>query len=125
MSDNIYRFESQPEDEEPVDSEVDEVDEDGFTHIGYYVRRVNGDLVLVQTFITDSDDPDLANARTVYFAPDDLEPEWAIAIEEQGEALLEGKSAEFIPPDDYDDLDEDEEDEEDYDDYWDEDEEIE
>ena len=105
MSENIYRFDAQSDDEEPADSEVDEIEEEGFTHIGYYVRRVDGELILVQTFITDSDDPDTANARTVYFATADLEPEWAEAVSEQGEALFEGKSAEFIPPDDYDDLD--------------------
>jgi hypothetical protein len=108
VSDNIYRFGSQADDEEPIDSDVDEIEEDGFTHIGYYVRRVEGELVLVQTFITDSDDPDTANARTVYFALADLEPEWAMAVIEQGEALLENKSVEFIPPDEYDDLADDE-----------------
>jgi hypothetical protein len=111
VSDNIHHFDPLP-DEEPID-EVDEIDEDGFTHIGYYVRRVNGELVLVQTFITDSDDPDNANARSVYFTPSDLEPEWAAAVLEQGESLFEGKSAEFIPPDDY--YEDDELDYEDYD----------
>jgi hypothetical protein len=110
VSDNIYRFGSQADDEEPTDDDVDEIEEDGFTHIGYYVRRVEGDLVLVQTFITDSDDPDTANARTVYFALTDLEPEWTVAVLEQGEALDEDKSVEFIPPEEYDDFDDEEDD---------------
>jgi hypothetical protein len=69
-------------------------------HLDYYVRRHGGDLYLVETLLKQVQDrPDQAEICTFYYTPDQLTPEWAEALHEQGEDLQEFKSADFAPPD--------------------------
>jgi hypothetical protein len=70
-------------------------------HLDYYVRRVDDELVLVETLLKVSPGEEAENAEimTFYFEPEDLEEEWAIAVLEQGRDLEEGKSGDFVPPD--------------------------
>ena len=79
--------------------------ESAWYHMDYYVRRFEGELVLVQTLLRV--DPDGAEEIcTFYIDLDQLDEEWTEAILTQGEALEEGKSADFVPPDElsiYDD----------------------
>lgn len=79
-------------------------------HLGYYVRRENDTLVLVETLLMEGDNPDTTDIYTVHIPLEDLEPEWVEALYEQGSHLEEGKSCEFVAPDDpdEDDFDEDE-----------------
>jgi hypothetical protein len=64
--------------------------------LDYYVRRVSGRLMLVQTLM--SADEESPEVQTVYIEVADLEPEWAEAVLEQGADLEDGKSCHFIPP---------------------------
>jgi hypothetical protein len=80
-------------------------------HVGYYVRRVNGELVLVQSLVTVNEDGDDADALTLYLDLDELEPAWLESLHEQGFELAEGKSCEFIPPEDEDEFDDEDEEE--------------
>lgn len=77
-------------------------DDLNWTHLGYYVRRENGELVLVQTFLVERPDDVQAAAtdiRTFHIDPNELEPDWAEEVLIQGAHLAEGKSCEFFPPD--------------------------
>jgi hypothetical protein len=97
------------------DDEWDEEDETeaGFMHLGYYVRRVEGVLVLVQTFVVNTDTGagtgTSVDVQMAYLDRGDLDEAWLEAIDDQGQHLIEGKSVEFMPPDD--DLDDDDIDE--------------
>jgi hypothetical protein len=91
------------------DDAAEDEEEDGFVHLGYYVRRVEGSLVLVQTFLIQHEDQSQSDIQTAYIEMGDLEPSWIDAVHEQGQHLIEGKSVDFVPPDeddDFDDLDE-------------------
>ncbi|MEP7285679.1 MAG: hypothetical protein ABI947_07925 [Chloroflexota bacterium] len=67
-------------------------------HIDYYVRRVDDGLVLVETLLRI--DPDgVQEICTFYIDIDQLNKEWVQAVWEQSEGLEEGKSADFVPPD--------------------------
>ena len=70
-------------------------------HLDFYVRRREGQLVLVQTLLKfERDSPDnTAEIITIYFGLDQLDLEWADAVSDQGAALEEGKSCDFVPPD--------------------------
>ena len=73
-------------------------------HLDYYVRCVEGALVLVQTLLKQmpGQEPHEAEITTFYIEPKDLDTEWAEAVLEQGGHLAEGKSCDFIPPDEFD-----------------------
>jgi hypothetical protein len=69
-------------------------------HLDYYVRRAGLDLYLVQTaWKIPKESPADAEIVTFYYCIDELNDEWADALIEQGEGLLDGKSADFVPPD--------------------------
>jgi hypothetical protein len=72
-----------------------------YQHLGYYVRREGGELVLIETLLMrpDGEDEDQADIYTVHLDLDQLEPEWVEAVNIQGAHLAEAKSCEFIPPD--------------------------
>ena len=84
-----------------ADSSVEQNENTIWQHLDYYVRRLEGELVLVQTLLKQMSDRSLDNAEigTFYIALDDLDAEWAEAVLEQGEHLEEGKSCDFVPPD--------------------------
>ena len=70
-------------------------------HLDFYVRRYEGQLVLVQTMLKlePGISADAAEIITFYFTLDQLDPDWVDAVSEQGAALKEGKSCDFAPPD--------------------------
>lgn len=70
-------------------------------HLDFYVRRVDGELVLVETLlkVLPGESSENAEINTFYFEVQDLEEEWAFAVLEQGCDLEEGKSGDFVPPD--------------------------
>lgn len=71
-----------------------------YYHLDYYVRRFEGELVLVETLLKQSAHaPDESEIVTFYIAQEDLEPDWVDALLEQGEDLEEGQSMDFVPPD--------------------------
>ena len=69
-------------------------------HLDFYVRRFEGQLVLVQTMLKREPaiSSDAVEIITFYFELDELDPEWADAVWEQGAELEEGKSCDFAPP---------------------------
>ena len=82
-------------------------------HLDYYVRRVDDELVLVQTLLKLLPGEPVENGEitTYYIELSDLDEDWAQAVLEQGYDLEEGKSCDFVPPDEVimygDDLEED------------------
>ena len=70
-------------------------------HLDYYVRRVEGELVLVQTLLKLLSDQAVEDGEitTYYIELSDLDEEWSQAVFEQGSDLEEGKSCDFVPPD--------------------------
>ncbi|HVO42928.1 MAG TPA: hypothetical protein VMT34_09900 [Aggregatilineales bacterium] len=75
-------------------------DDVSWEHLDYYVRRSGKDLFLVQTALkTVADDPDRSEICTFYYGIDELTDDWANALIDQGEMLEDGKSADFVPPD--------------------------
>lgn len=72
-------------------------------HLDYYVRRVEGELVLVQTLLKLLPDQAVEDGEitTYYIELADLDEEWAQAVFEQGSDLEEGKSGDFVPPEDF------------------------
>ena len=69
-------------------------------HLDFYVRRHEGQLILVQTMLRlERNAPsDAGEIVTLYFDLDQLAPEWADAVLEQGATLEDGKSCDFAPP---------------------------
>src|ERR1041385_5727498 len=67
-------------------------------HLDYYVRRVDGELVLVQTLLKLSSNEPSENGEisTFYIELSDLDDDWAQAVLEQGSDLEEGKSGDFV-----------------------------
>jgi len=91
------------------------MDNYSWEHLDYYVRRVDNKPVLIETMMRT--DPD-GNQEIYTFSIEleELDDEWADALIEQAEGLEEGKSADFVPPDEmrafaHRDDDEDDEDE--------------
>lgn len=66
-------------------------------HMDYYVRRDGDQLFLVQTLLKES--ADQSEICTFYIDLDQLEADWVEAIFEQGADLEDGKSCDFVPPD--------------------------
>lgn len=103
--DDVSMLDEEDETLDAGEDAAEDEEEDGFVHLGYYVRRVEGNLVLVQTFLIQHEDQSQSDIQTAYIEMGDLEPSWIEAIHEQGHHLIEGKSAEFVPPDDDDEFD--------------------
>ncbi len=69
-------------------------------HLDYYVRRHGGELYLVETLLKEvRNQPDQTEICTFYYSQDQLTPDWAEALHEQGADLEEFKSTDFVPPD--------------------------
>jgi hypothetical protein len=84
-----------------IQSEYDQqIDSTAWQHLGYYVRREEGQLVLIESFLVqDPADPASADVTMLHLDLDELEPEWVEAVALQGADLEEGKSCEFVTPD--------------------------
>jgi hypothetical protein len=83
------------------DSIQDDQPEVVWQHLDYYVRRHHGELVLVETVLKQiaGEAVDQTEIYTFYYGVDQLPPEWAEAILEQGVDLPDNKSGDFVPPD--------------------------
>ena len=70
-------------------------------HLDYYVRRYSGRLLLVRTMLKLAPGalPNQGEIVTLYYELEELDLDWADAVLEQGDALEEGKSCDFVPPD--------------------------
>ena len=69
-------------------------------HLDYYVRRHGSDLYLVETLLKQVYGArDEVEICTFYYTLDQLDPDWADALEEQGADLEAFKSRDFVPPD--------------------------
>jgi hypothetical protein len=87
------------------DGNSTESDGANYQHLGYYVRREDGELVLIETLLIrpDGEDEDQADIYTVHLDLEQLEPGWVEEVNIQGAHLIEAKSCEFIPPDEDED----------------------
>jgi hypothetical protein len=70
-------------------------------HLDYYVRRYEDQLLLVQTLLKQNGDPSQDEICTYYYSLDEMPANWARAVFEQGRNLEDGKSCDFVPPDEY------------------------
>lgn len=70
-------------------------------HLDYYVRRDAGRLLLVRTMLKRAPGalPNQGEIITFYYELEELDADWAEAVLEQGVDLEEGKSCDFVPPD--------------------------
>lgn len=83
-----------------ADSSAGQNDGVMWQHLDFYVRRFEGELVLVQTLLKQvlGESPKNAEIATFYYRLQELEDDWAQAVIEQGAHLEEGKSTDFAPP---------------------------
>jgi hypothetical protein len=80
------------------DDQAGDVD---WVHLDYYVRRHEGELVLVQMMLKRQSDQ--GEIVTIYIGLHELDELWTEAVLIQGEHLEDGKSCAFVPPDDDED----------------------
>ena len=99
-TDNLDEM-NEPDEGQSLSSEsamVEPSEEVRWQHIDFYVRRVDDGPILVQTLLRI--DPDGGQEIcTFYIDIDQLDKEWVQAVWAQSEGLEEGKSADFVPPD--------------------------